>query len=441
MREYSISRKIVFRTTIIIIALWLIGTILAAINIRHEIAETLDAALQQTAQRSVPLAIAYLSTLKNGDTVVTGGMPDDDEYLMYQVRKAGGPPLLRSLASQEAPFPAPLKRGFWDDANYRYYTEPAGDSGLFIQVAEPKYHRNEAWVESATGLLYPILILIPACLLGIWASVRQGITPLKLFRKEIITRGHGNLEAIELPRCPTELTPIVAAVNSLLTRLHSALDAERAFSSNSAHELRTPVATALAQTQQLISELPKDTPAYERGKKVEMALKRLARLSEKLLQLARADAGIGISEEPQALGDATKLVLEDFAHDPKQAERLRFAPPSFIGLTARIDTDAYAICLRNLIENALAHGDPDGAIDIWCTEKAVHVANDCPPLTPDALQALTKRFARNGNSTSQGTGLGLAIVEAIIESAGGKLEMISPRPGTESGFEARLILP
>lgn len=441
MRNPSISRKIILRTTVTIATLWIIGTVAAALNIRHEVAETLDAALQQSAQRSVPLVLAYLRYNPGGETVVTESTPHDDEYLMYQVRKAGTSPLLLSSQNRTTVFPAPLQRGFWEDDAYRYYTEPAGGSGLFIQIAEPKSHRQEAWLESASGLLYPLLILVPASIAGIWISVRQGLQPLKLFRREIIRRGQGNLQQIQIAECPQELAPIVEAVNTLLTRLEAALDAERAFSANSAHELRTPVATALAQTQQLVSELPAGSPQQDRGEKVEQALKRLARLSEKLLQLTRAEAGIGLTDHQQALGEATRLVLEDFSHDPSQARRLDFDATSFSRLNGKIDTDAYAICLRNLIENALAHGNPNAPIRIWTTNNAkVHVANACEVIPSEILNNLTNRFTRTGNK-SQGTGLGLAIVKAIITSAGGELTLVSPRSGAADGFEAILVLP
>lgn len=90
------------------------------------------------------------------------------------------------------------------------------------------------------------------------------------------------------------------AVNHLLERLRKALEAERSFTANSAHELRTPLAATLAQIQRLRREAP-EGPLRVRAAKIEHALRELARLSEKLMQLAKAEGGGLLSEAPQDL--------------------------------------------------------------------------------------------------------------------------------------------
>lgn len=440
----SIAFSIIVRTTVVVTLLWVAGAAVAAWNIRNELNEAFDAGLQENARRNVPLAVGYLLSQSNtGTTAQTPRLSDRDsgEYLMYQVRDQDGRVLLHSHDADNTPFPAPLARGFWQDAQHRFYTEPSVSDSLYIQVAEPLAHRLEAWAESAAALLVPLVLFIPASIFGLWIGVQRGLRPLSAIGQEIEQRGDGNLDPIISGRNPDELRPIVSAVNTLMARLQSALNAERAFAANSAHELRTPIASALAQIQRLVEELDGNTPAQNRGRKIEDALRRLAKLSEKLLQLSRAEAGAGISASRQHLGQALALVLEDFTRDRQHAGRLEYDVSAFKSLYGKIDQDAFAICMRNLLENALLHGSPDSPVTVSITDDGqVCVANDCPRLSQETLHDIKGRFRRH-NPKADGSGLGLAIVESLIVGAGGRLTLLSPRPGQDSGFEARLDLP
>ncbi len=140
------------------------------------------------------------------------------------------------------------------------------------------------------GLALPLFLIIPLSLIGIVAIVRLSLRPVRRFSGALASRGVRDLSAVDDTRLPSEISPVVQAVNQLLERLRRALDAERSFTANAAHELRTPVAAALAQTQRLLAETT-DPQAGQRAAEIEIALKRLTRLSEKLMQLARAEGG------------------------------------------------------------------------------------------------------------------------------------------------------
>ena len=117
------------------------------------------------------------------------------------------------------------------------------------------HNRLEAVLGSVKALLWPLLALIPMNILAIWLGVRSAMAPVRRLSGDIAARGSENLAPIDVSDQPRELKPIADAVARLVERLRVALDAERAFSANSAHELRTPIAGALAQTQRLIAEL------------------------------------------------------------------------------------------------------------------------------------------------------------------------------------------
>jgi two-component system OmpR family sensor kinase len=106
-----------------------------------------------------------------------------------------------------------------------------------------------------------------------------------------------------------------------------------------------------------------------------------------------------------------------------------------------LDPDAFAILLRNLVENALRHASPDAPVDVaLLPDGTLRVANDGPVLPPDVLGRLMNRFERAGAKV-EGSGLGLAIVAAIAERTGSRLVLHSSRPGRDIGFAAEVRLP
>ncbi|TBR29940.1 MAG: HAMP domain-containing protein, partial [Reyranella sp.] len=271
--------------------LWGVATVATAQKIRHEMDEVFDSALEETAQRLLPLAVLDVLNREEGDKsqrIVT--LREHDEYFTYAVRDAHGGMLLRSHRADDSVFPPFSKMGFVDTPTHRVYFDAALQGTITIAVAEPLAHRREVANEALLGLAWPLALLIPASFLLVWGVVRVSMAPIRNLRTGIEARGSGDLTPIPAAGLPSEIGPIADAVNHLLLRLGRALDAERSFTANSAHELRTPVAAALAQTQRLIVET-KDAVSRERAEQIERALQRLSRLSEKLMQLARAEGG------------------------------------------------------------------------------------------------------------------------------------------------------
>src|SRR5690606_1680878 len=207
---------------------------------------------------------------------------------------------------------------------------------------------------------------------------------------------------------------------------------------NSAHELRTPVAAALAQTQRLIAEAP-DGTTRERAQQIETALRRLSRLSEKLMQLARAEGGRLQAAEPTDVVAILRMVVGEMTGSAEGAGRIDLVVPAAPVLSS-IDPDAFAILARNLIENALKHGSRQQSVHVALSEdSALRVTNTGSAVPPDLLARLSKPFER-GRTQADGTGLGLAIAKAIATGTGGKIELISPLEGRQDGFEAKFLI-
>ena len=181
-----------------------------------------------------------------------------------------------------------------------------------------------------------------------------------------------------------------------------------------------------------------DTNAAGRAAEIEGALKRLTRLSEKLMQLARAEGGRVSRDGLSDLRPVLNLVLADFDREagPARIQRTLATAP----VLSVLDPDAFAIVVRNLIENALRHGSHVTPVQVDLTQDTFRVINDGAPIAAEALAGLTARFER-GQSVSGGSGLGLSIVQAIADGAQATLELHSPAQGRAVGFEAVFRLP
>lgn len=223
----------------------------------------------------------------------------------------------------------------------------------------------------------------------------------------------GDLSPITVTRLPAEIDPLADAVNRLLERLCKALESERSFAANSAHELRTPLAATLAQIQRLRHEAP-EGPLRVRAAKIEDALRELARLSEKLMQLAKAEGGGLLSETPQDLIPLLAHGVDEW--NQHSGKRIELHLPSQARVYSTIDPDAFGILLRNLIENALKYGATNQPIEVSLTEQAqLRVVNGGPAVPESVLQHLTERFVR-GNSETRGSGLGLGLGLGITKT-------------------------
>ncbi len=417
---------------------WAVAAAVTTQNLRHQMDEVFDSELAETGQRLLPLAVRDIIGRDSDDSASqsVATMREHDEHFTYLVRNADGQTLLRSHRADPAVFPPFSGMGFSDTPTHRLYSDAALQGTITITVAEPHARRRAVARDVLVGLARPLALIVPLSLIGIWAVVRLSTTSLRRFRSEIELRGAGDLTAVAAGGLPSEIRPVEQAVNQLLERLRCALEAERSFAANSAHELRTPVAAALAQTQRLIIETT-DGAARKRARDIEAALRRLSDLSEKLMQLAKAEGGRLHGAEAVDTGTILRIIVGELTANAGGAGRIKLALPDG-PVPARIDPDAFAILARNLIENALKHGSRSELVCVTLSVNGVlRVTNGGPAVPQELLTRLLNPFER-GRAQAQGAGLGLAIAKAIATGTGSSLELLSPREGQEDGFEARL---
>ncbi len=437
MKPWSLQTRLAVVLGISVTVLWLAAALVTAQQLSSRMGEVFDDALQSTAARILPLALHDLRGQNEHEDHEIGALPDQDESIVYQVRDAHGGVLLQSPGASKVSFPAYFGPGFTNMGKYRFFQRAEADGRVTISVAEPLVARMALARRMMIELSLPLLVVIPLSSLAIAFAVRLGFAPLRALEQAIARRGAQDLSPVEVTELPRELKPFAAEMNGLFGRLGEAFEAERSFAANAAHELRTPVAGAIAQAQRLKVETSDDNVA-RRADEIETTLKRLMRASEKLMQLARAEGGRMRLDAAHDIRPVLKIIVEDFRR--AGAARCQLTMPED-EVTAVIEPDAFGILCRNLIENALRHGDPKAPVEIDLSSAAVlTVSNEGPVLPAETLERLGKRFQR-GQAEVEGTGLGLAIVSAIAERAGAEFSLVSPAPGKSAGTSARVALP
>ena len=440
MANRSIASRLIWLIASALAGVWLLGSVAAALLTRFEVNERLDNALQEIAQLLMPVVDASYSEPEAMRSLGERMLPAmDRKAIAYQILASPGHVILSSLNAPSEPFNGTRQPGFRDTQHYRIYTVPATTGPYWLEVAEPQMHRHEA-IGRAIGLaILPLLVFPPLSWMVIRWTVRRGFWPLIKLQNEISTRSGTNLAQIPNLDFPVELLPIQGAVNRLLERLERALVTERQFAANSAHELRTPIAGALAQMQVLSAQL-NDPRQAERAGVIIRQIKGLGELTEKLLQLSRAGAGLALAREPVDLVPALKILVDEFRRQDGVGQRLKMELGENSEFIVHSDIDVLGIAIRNLLENAVRYGSSDEPIHVFVRSNTIGVISGGPVVRPDLLAVLTQPFQR-GTTVGQGRGLGLAIVNSIMQQVGGALRLSSPPEGRTAGFEALLIFP
>lgn len=276
-----------------------------------------------------------------------------------------------------------------------------------------------------------VILTLGLGLLGEWWLTRSALTPLRRVIETIQRMASGDLsQRVQLPHTRDEVGQLAAAFDHMAGNLETAFASQSRFVAAAAHELRTPL-TALQGSVEVLQRGAQDDPVAARAllQGMQHEVVRLNRLTEQLLALMRSDAPEALQPRP--------IELAAFVDDIVQQTRfligeraLRVARGPAVQLHA--DPDLLTQVLINLIDNAVQHTEPRGALELGWQARAqtvtLWVSDDGEGIAPDDLPHLFEPFYRGDRSRSRrrgGAGLGLAIVQRIVTAHGGRIEVDS----------------
>jgi signal transduction histidine kinase len=279
---------------------------------------------------------------------------------------------------------------------------------------------------AAERVVIPLSFLLPIMIGAVAWIVRRGLDPLRFVAAEVQRRDARTLAPLGTDHLPREIEPLVNELNRLLERLRQAFAAQRAFISDAAHELRSPL-TALRLQLQLLDRAPDETERLEARARLGAAVERAIHLVEQLLTLARSEPQDAAMElENVDLAAAAADAIKD-THDLALARKIDLgleAPP---GLNVQGDREALRTLVRNLVDNAVRYTPPGGTVQVRCWSAAqraqLEVSDTGPGIPPGEKKRVFDRFYRRAAAQEDGTGLGLAIVKAIAERHGAQIDL------------------
>lgn len=321
---------------------------------------------------------------------------------------------------------------------------------LEVVVADPDrdiFQRRRREILRATAVLAAAVALGIA---GAWWVVSAGMRPLRRLAISIDGIADDPTDrGVPVPSTvPRELQPLVAAIAALLRRLGVALERERRFAADAAHDLRTPVA-GIRSSIELARQRRRD-PERDASTLADLgqACERLEQLTGQLLALASADAAKPVAGTLATdLLDAARIAIDETTAEAAARDVTLTLDASDLETSQRllvpIDTSSSVRLVRNLVENAIRHGPSSGQVTVRVRRAIegdtpyveVRVHDDGTSLRQVDVPTCFERFARvgwreRGDHPPSGTGLGLSIVQSIARSAGGVATGGCDRDGT-----------
>jgi len=427
----SIKRRLLAGLLLTTVLAWSVALFWSYRDTRHELNELLDAYLAQSAS----LLIAQLG--HEPEEIDTEHVPTLHRYsrkVAFQVWEAGERLRLHSAAAPNTRLSNQLE-GYSDATvageRWRVFSAWDAEHRFLVQVGERREVRDQLAREIAENLMRPLLLSLPVLGLIIWLGVSRGLRPLNALRQQVEARDPNNLAPLDSANAPTEVAPLLGALDNLFARVRNLLDQERRFTADAAHELRTPLAAIKTQAQ-----VARAAVADEERKRaldnVLIGCDRAAHLVAQLLTLARLEPG-QLSRRESC--DLRKLAAEAIAEMAPGAVEKGVEVQLNAAAESKVngDPDLLRILMRNLIDNAIRYSPSGSSVQVSVREhegRAEFAVSDQGPGIPaEAKELVWERFHRVLGTGEEGSGLGLSIVKRIAELHGAEAALMEGEAG------------
>jgi two-component system sensor histidine kinase QseC len=423
-KRASLQSRLLYSLMGVTAVAWLLVLGLTWYETDHELNELLDAHLAQTASFLV---------FQTGD-----GHEGHSDFTSspilhkYQPRVAfqiwhENELVVRSEKAPLAPFRSDRRSGLTDrnvDGQvWRIFSTQGQEKDVWIHVAELGKYRHDILYAGLESAILPLLLVFPLLALFIWWSIRVSLGPLRHLGQEIGLRKASSLQPLAEDAAVQEVQPLVQALNQLFKRVEIQMASERQFTSDAAHELRTPVAAIRMQAQVAMgaSEPIAQSQAMQA---LLLGCDRATRLIAQLLELSRLDAAEfnqdAVSSEPvDVIGLTRQQLAETGPAWLAKNQTLNFEAPD--KLLLKVKPEWLSIVVRNLIDNASRYSPEGSRVQVsWQAgaQPTLTVEDSGPGMNQIDRDRLGDRFFRVLGNNASGCGLGWSIVRRIAQLSG-----------------------
>jgi two-component system sensor histidine kinase QseC len=430
-RLKSLQARLLALLLLLVTLVWLAAAVVIWIDASDELDELLDGHLAQSAALLIAQQTGHGNESDESDHV-----EDAQSLHKYAPRVAfqvfhEGKLTMRSANAGSLPMSSTV-RGFAtveldDKTSWRVFGARGNEGDVQVFVGEQTKSRDSILWAVLGGVLMPLLYTLPLLAFGGWLAVRNGLAPLRHLSQVLAKRQPNALEPVVLTDVPSEIDPVVQSLNALFERIQAMMAAERRFTADAAHELRTPIAAIRTQAQVALGAGTNDVQRNQALNYTLAGCDRAAHLVDQLLTLSRLESAN--AQPPAGVVDVAAVaqrVAADLALTAlgrEQVLELDAPTPALIAA----DDMLTSVLLRNLLDNALRYSPSAATVTLSVTrddrQVSLQVDDSGPGMSDADMARLGERFYRVLGTEQTGSGLGWSIVRRIARVYGAQLDI------------------
>ncbi|MFL6612566.1 quorum sensing histidine kinase QseC [Pantoea agglomerans] len=427
MRSMSLFLRLGIGFVLLLGICWASASLSAWHQTRETLDELFDTQQMLLAKRLLTLDFSSLdnATLPKTKEILRHHRGDqDDDALAFAVFTRDGRQVMNDGDNgRYLPFEAEYQ-GFHegqltnDDDRWRFVWLTTPDQQFRVVVGQESEYRDDMTRDLMKASMLPWLIALPFMLLLLIGLVWSELRPLKTLAQQLAQRAPDDDTPLQADRVPKEVQPLMVALNGLFSRISAMMQRERRFTSDAAHELRSPLAALQVQSEVIQLTADDEVMRTHALQQLDAGIIRATRLVDQLLTLSRVEADDARSAfETVAL---KRTVQETLAAQLPLADKT--------GVTLRLHADAdpqiqghpllLSLLVRNLLDNAIRYTPAGSEVDVRLQANSLSVEDNGEGLSAADLQRLGERFWRPPGQEKSGSGLGLSIVRNIAQLHG-----------------------
>ena len=445
----SLRLRLMLALSSITLSIWLIATAIECVSFKKEMNRQFDTQLVFFAERLASSnlmqgfhevqepekryekhvdddALAFAVFTERGDLIMNDGR--NGQFIAFTPKKGFHTSQILEADDDESE----AWRIFWLKSN-----------DVYIAVAQELDYRDDIIMEMMLSKLWGGVIALPLLLIAIGSILSKELSPLRRLEQQVLQRKPDDTNPIIVPSLPKEIQPLVASLNHYFERSHTMLNRERRFTSDAAHELRSPLAGVRIQTE--IAQMTQDdAKAHERAlNNLLGGIDQITQLMDQLLTLSRLESLTELDSLEEI--NWQTLIEQGVSQCYHQAE-LKGSDIQFncIGIPKGQQGKGtlLAMVLRNLLENAINYTPEKSLIQLTLSPKSFIIEDNGQGVSDEHLAKLGQPFYRPADRPVQseqdkkGSGLGISIIQRILTLHG--LRFVLSR-STLGGLKAEIF--
>lgn len=436
--KLSLKLRLTLLFLLLSLAAWFAASLVAWQQTTHKLDKLFDTQQMLFAKRLLTMDLDEVRAperMRDIPKKVKHGRLDDDA-LAFAIFSADGDMILND-GENGRDIPYHYRRDGFDDGRlkddndaWRFVWLTSPDGKYRVVVGQEAEYRQEMALDVVSSQLTPWLVALPVMLLLLIVMLSRELKPLKKLAQTLRSRSPDATDTLSTQGVPAEVRPLLDSLNHLFTRTQEMMSRERRFTSDAAHELRSPLAALKVQTD--VAQLYLDDPQAQAKALAQMhaGIDRASRLVDQLLTLSRLDSLDNLDNiEPLALADLLQSAVMDIYHPAQQAGidiRLNINAPQATRTGQQL---LLSMLVRNLLDNAIRYSPRGSVVDVTLNARSFSVRDNGPGIAPDALARVGERFYRPPGQDETGSGLGLSIVKRIATLHGMRVSLANSAEG------------